>query len=57
LAKGQKPPPPSVTFENPDSDYPQRIVYRSLGSKGIAAVISQLDGSRSAELVWIYCKK
>lgn len=57
LKKGEKPPPPSITFENPDHDYPQRITYRSLGSKGLAATISKLDGSQPTEYVWVYCKK
>jgi hypothetical protein len=54
-AEGER-PRPSITFENPEQDYPQRITYRSLGEKGLAAHISQLDGSRPADYVWIYCK-
>jgi hypothetical protein len=57
LPKGAKTPPPSITFENPDHDYPQRITYRSLGNKGLAATISKLDGSQPVEYVWVVCKK
>lgn len=46
---------PSVTFENGDHDYPQRITYRATPT-GLAATISKLDGSRPFEYAWVKCK-
>lgn len=45
----------SVTFENGDHDYPQRIQYRRT-DQGLAATISKLDGSRPVEYAWARCK-
>ena len=45
----------SVTFENGDHDYPQRIQYRRT-EQGLAALISKLDGSRPVEYGWARCK-
>jgi hypothetical protein len=36
----------TVTFTNPDHDYPQRIVYSRDGDR-LTATISQMDGSRA----------
>jgi hypothetical protein len=46
--------PASITFENAQQDYPQRIAYRKDG-KGLAATISTLDGSRPTEYRWTRC--
>ena len=46
--------PNTVTFENGDHDYPQRITYRAT-DKGLAANISLLDGSRPAAYAWERC--
>lgn len=48
-------PATSVTFENGDHDYPQRIAYRQT-EQGLAATISKLDGSRPFEYAWARCK-
>ena len=48
-------PATSVTFENGDHDYPQRIAYRQT-EQGLAATISKLDGSRPFEYSWGRCK-
>jgi len=45
----------TVTFENAEHDYPQRITYRTT-KKGLAATISRLDGSRPTEYAWERCK-
>ena len=45
----------SVTFENPEHDYPQRITYH-VTKKGLAATISKVDGSRVTEYAWTKCK-
>ncbi len=50
------PPPEIATFENSSNAYPQRIQYRSDGRKGLAATISNLDGSRTSELAWEKCR-
>lgn len=55
LAKGEKPPLPSIRFENPDHDYPQAITYRQT-KDGLAATVSLLDGSRPTEYAWQRCK-
>ncbi len=46
---------PSVTFQNAENDFPQKITYRR-GKKGLEATISQLDGSRAVEQAWEPCK-
>ncbi len=48
-------PPGTVTFENGDHDYPQRISYRTT-KEGLAATISKLDGSRPVDYAWARCK-
>jgi hypothetical protein len=48
-------PPNTVTFENGDHDYPQRITYRAT-DKGLAANVSKLDGSRPFSYNWVPCK-
>jgi hypothetical protein len=45
----------TVTFQNGDHDYPQRIQYRKT-DQGLAATISKLDGSRPVEYAWARCK-
>jgi hypothetical protein len=45
----------TVTFENGDHDYPQRIQYRQT-EQGLAATISKLDGSRPVDYAWARCK-
>lgn len=40
-----------VTFENPDHDFPQRIVYARNGNQ-LSATISDLTGERSFEFGW-----
>ena len=47
--------PNTVTFENAEHDYPQRITYRAT-EDGLAANISKLDGSRPAGYAWARCK-
>ena len=47
--------PNTVTFENSDHDYPQRITYRAT-DKGLAANVSMLDGSRPVAYAWERCK-
>ncbi|MEZ6030784.1 MAG: DUF6265 family protein [Hyphomonadaceae bacterium] len=54
-AEGAPPAPPSVTFENGDHDYPQRIHYYRTET-GLAATISKLDGSRPFAYNWVRCK-
>jgi hypothetical protein len=49
--------PGGVAFENPNHDYPQRIIYRPGKKKNqLEATISMLDGSRPAEYAWARCK-
>lgn len=45
----------SVTFQNGDHDYPQRIQYRQT-EQGLGATISKLDGSRPVEYAWSRCE-
>lgn len=45
----------TVTFENGDHDYPQRIAYRKTRD-GLAATISLLDGSRPTQYAWERCE-
>jgi hypothetical protein len=47
--------PNTVTFENPQHDYPQRISYR-VDKGGLAATISRMDGSRPVQYAWSRCK-
>ncbi len=47
--------PPSITFENGDHDYPQRIRYHRTET-GLAASISKLDGTRPFNYSWVPCK-
>jgi len=47
--------PNTVTFENGDHDYPQRITYRGT-DKGLTANISLLDGSRPVAYAWERCE-
>ena len=47
--------PNTVTFENGDHDYPQRITYRAT-DKGLAANISKLDGTRPVAYAWDRCE-
>jgi Domain of unknown function (DUF6265) len=54
-AEGAPAPLPSVTFENGDHDYPQRIRYYRTET-GLAATISKLDGSRAVDYAWVRCK-
>ncbi|OYX49302.1 MAG: hypothetical protein B7Y90_07825 [Alphaproteobacteria bacterium 32-64-14] len=54
-AEGAPAPLPSVTFENGDHDYPQRIRYYKTEA-GLAASISKLDGSRPFNYSWVRCK-
>lgn len=44
-----------VTFESPENDYPQRILYRTT-EDGLEAVISLLDGSREKRWDYRPCK-
>jgi hypothetical protein len=44
----------SATFENPDHDFPQRIVYRRNGDS-MVATISALDGSNAVS--WTYRRR
>jgi hypothetical protein len=53
--KGNPLPATSITFENPQHDYPQRITYRA-DKKGMSATISRLDGSRPTNYSWAPCK-
>lgn len=53
--EGAPPAPPSVTFENGDHDYPQRIRYYRTET-GLAAAISKLDGTRPFQYSWVPCK-
>lgn len=45
---------PSVTFQNAENDFPQKITYRQ-AKKGLEATISMLDGSRAVEYAWERC--
>ncbi|HVY90249.1 MAG TPA: DUF6265 family protein [Hyphomonadaceae bacterium] len=47
---------PTVTFENAEHDYPQRITYFATGKGGLGARISKLDGSRAIDYSWAPCK-
>jgi hypothetical protein len=47
--------PNTVTFENGDHDYPQRITY-SGSENGLAAAISKIDGTRPFGYSWTRCK-
>jgi hypothetical protein len=53
--KGNPLPASSVTFENPQHDYPQRIAYTATKS-GLAATISRMDGSRPTQYTWDRCE-
>ncbi len=53
--EGDSAPLPSVTFENGDHDYPQRIRYYQTET-GLAATISKLDGTRPFSYSWVRCK-
>jgi hypothetical protein len=55
LAEGAPPAPPTITFENGDHDYPQRISYYRTET-GLAATISKLDGTRPFSYSWVRCK-
>ena len=44
----------SATFENPNHDYPQRIIYRRYG-RSMTATISSIDGS--GERSWSYNRR
>ena len=46
----------AISFENSANEFPQRIAYRSVGSDGLAATVSMLDGSRAANYAWTRCK-
>jgi Domain of unknown function (DUF6265) len=46
----------SVTFENAEHDYPQRITYHTAEKEGLAATISKIDGSRAVPYAWSRCK-
>ncbi len=54
-AEGAPPAAPSITFENGDHDYPQRISYYRTET-GLAASISKLDGTRPFSYNWVPCK-
>jgi hypothetical protein len=43
-----------AVFQNPDNDYPQRIVYRRTGNR-LDATISLLDGTRAVS--WAYRRR
>lgn len=45
----------TISFENAEHDYPQRIIYRKTKG-GLAATISRLDGSRPTQYAWVPCK-
>ncbi len=47
--------PNTVTFENPEHDYPQRITYAAT-KNGLTASISRMDGSRPGSYSWTRCK-
>jgi hypothetical protein len=51
------PAPAAITFENGENEFPQRITYRQPGKGQLAATISQLDGSRPVNYVWVECGK
>jgi hypothetical protein len=53
--KGNPLPASSVTFENAQHDYPQRITYTATKS-GLAATISKVDGSRPTQYAWDRCE-
>ena len=44
----------SATFENPNHDYPQRIIYRRYG-RSMTATISSIDGS--GERSWNFSRR
>jgi hypothetical protein len=46
--------PNTISFENGEHDYPQRITYRKT-KDGLAATISLLDGSRPTQYTWKAC--
>lgn len=48
-------PVPSVSFENAEHDFPQRISY-SLDGKVLSATVSKLDGSGAQNYSWKRCK-
>ncbi len=43
-----------VTFDNPEHDYPQRIIYRRVGDR-LHATTSLIDGSKAES--WSYRRK
>ncbi len=43
-----------ITVENPDADYPQRIVYERIDDR-LTAQISLLDGSRATDWLFEAC--
>jgi hypothetical protein len=45
----------AIVFENPDNEFPQRLVYASPKRNQLTATISQLDGSRSVTFAWKKC--
>jgi hypothetical protein len=47
--------PDTISFENAEHDYPQRITYRKTRD-GLAATISRLDGSRPTQYAWQRCE-
>jgi len=47
--------PDTISFENAEHDYPQRITYRKTRD-GLAATISRLDGSRPTQYAWERCE-
>jgi hypothetical protein len=48
---------PTVTFENSEHDFPQRITYFASEKGGLGARISKLDGSRAVDYAWQRCKE
>jgi uncharacterized protein DUF6265 len=54
--KGNPLPASSVTFENAQHDYPQRISYSTTKNGGLTASISRIDGSRPGNYAWERCK-
>lgn len=49
--------PASITFENGEHDFPQRITYRQPKKGELAATISRIDGSRPVSYAWVECGK
>lgn len=45
----------SVSFDNPNHDFPQRITYQR-GPTGLTATISTLDGARSTTFEMVICR-